>query len=88
MATVTFLVPEHDADKARELATEEHDLAGVQHIEVQHKPFDPRGPDADSQPFEEYWVIVTYDSAQTSAKQLHDLVRARNIHFLDMIEET
>lgn len=88
MATVTFLVPEHDVAKARDPAVQGLNIVGVQHVEVRHKPFDPRGPDADSQPFEEYWLIVTYDPAQTSPQQLHDLVRARNIHFLDMREGT
>ena len=86
MATVTVLIAERDLIPAREFAAEASHLMGVQEIAVRHKPFDPRGPDADSQPFEEYRIVITYDPTRISQQQLHDLVHARQIHILDMYD--
>lgn len=80
MAEATFLIPEKDSDRIQDL----RGTAGIQAVQVAHKPFDPFGAEAETQVVEEAVVTVSYNPAQMSIAQIRDALRSCNIHILDV----
>lgn len=83
MAEATFLIPEKDAERARALETHPRDIVGVNAVQVAPKPFDPFGPDAETQAVAESCVTVSYDPAETTVEQIQDALKTLDIHVLD-----
>lgn len=86
MKTVTFVIPEKDAPRAREIERHLREVVGLAHVSVRHKPFDPFSSDAELQPFEEARITVSYDDAETMMARVAEAFTALDVHILDKHE--
>lgn len=86
MATAIFIIPQKDADGARAIEGHLRDVAGLSQIRVQHEPFDPFGPEAETRAVDEARITVSYDPAETTCKEIEGAFTALGIHILDVRE--
>ncbi|MCA1670553.1 MAG: hypothetical protein LC793_24865 [Thermomicrobia bacterium] len=82
MATVTFIIPEKDSERARSLQT----VAGVAAVEVAHRPFDPRSADAETQVVEESLLTVSFDPTKTKVGGINGALHELGVHVLAVRE--
>ncbi len=88
MATAVFIIPQKDADKAREIEGHLRAVAGLSQIRVQHEPFDPFGPEAETRAVDEARITLSYDPAETTRAAIEEAFAALHIHILDVQEPT